>query len=199
TCVIRGCVPKKLFVYASRFADLFDIAGSFGWQVDARFDWPTLVANKDKEIARLERAYETGLDTAGVEIIRDRAVVAGEGLVRLLGSGREVRTRTILVATGARPSIPEIPGAGLAITSNEAFDLKVLPHSILIEGGGYVALEFASIFVGLGVHTTVIYRGSRVLRGFDEDVRVTLEADMQARGINFIYDTTITSLEQAAD
>jgi glutathione reductase (NADPH) len=195
TCVIRGCVPKKLFVYASRFADQFETAESFGWKVDATFDWPTLVANKDKEIDRLEKAYVSGLEKPGVEIIRERAVVTGPHSVQLK-SGRTLETRYILVATGGKPSIPQIEGADLGISSNEAFYLKALPHSILIEGGGYIAMEFATIFAGLGVKTTVVYRGERVLRGFDEDLRVGVEAGMQARGVTFIYNCTIAKLSR---
>ena len=199
TCVIRGCVPKKLFVYASRFSDMYEIAGSFGWTVNATFDWPTLVANKDKEIARLEAAYVAGLEKPGVEIIRDRAVITGPNSVKLLKDGRELSTRYILVATGGHPHIPDIPGKELGITSNEAFHLEKLPHSILIEGGGYIALEFATIFAGLGVHTTVVYRGDCILRGFDEDLRKGLEAGLIDRGIKIIYQTTITALRQGDD
>lgn len=196
TCVIRGCVPKKLFVYASRLSDMFEIAGSFGWTVDAKFDWPTLLANKDKEIDRLESAYVAGLEKPGVEIIRDRGVITGPNGVTLLHSGRELSARYILVATGGHPQIPEIPGKELGITSNEAFHLKALPHSILIEGGGYIAVEFATIFAGLGVDTTIIYRGDCVLRGFDEDMRRGLEAGLTERGIKLIYQTTIARLEK---
>ncbi len=199
TCVIRGCVPKKLYVYASRFADSFQIAGSFGWTVDAKFDWPTLVSNKDKEIARLEAAYVAGLEKPGVEIIRDRASLVGPNTIRLVAADREVTAGTILIATGARPFIPDIAGKELGITSNEAFDLPSLPHSILIEGGGYIAVEFATIFAGLGVHTTIVYRGDRVLRGFDEDMRVGLEAGLQSRGIHLMYHTTITALRKDGD
>lgn len=196
TCVIRGCVPKKLFVYASRFADQFEVAESFGWTVDASFDWKTLVANKDKEIDRLEKAYIAGLDKAGVEIIRDRGIITSPTSVRLVNDGRELSARHILIATGGQAFVPAIPGCEHAITSNEAFHLEELPHSIIIEGGGYIALEFATIFAGLGVHTTVLYRGDRILRGFDEDLRVGVEAGMQARGIQFIYDATATRLER---
>jgi glutathione reductase (NADPH) len=199
TCVIRGCVPKKLFVYASRFSDMHDIAGSFGWTVNATFDWPTLVANKDKEIARLEAAYVAALEKPGVEIIRDRAVVTGPNSVKLVKDGRELSTRFILVATGGHPHIPDIPGKEFGITSNEAFHLEKLPHSILIEGGGYIALEFATIFAGLGVHTTVVYRGDCILRGFDEDLRKGLEAGLIDRGIKIIYQTTIASLRKQGD
>jgi glutathione reductase (NADPH) len=198
TCVIRGCVPKKLFVYGARFRELFDLAPTFGWTVEASFDWPTLLANKDKEIDRLEKAYVSGLDGAKVDIIRDRAVLAGPNRVTL-GSGRELTAKTILIATGARPFVPDIPGRELGITSNEAFHLAKLPHSILIEGGGYVAVEFATIFAGLGVATTIVYRGEQVLRGFDHDMREGLEAGLQTRGIRLIYQTRIEALRQAGD
>ena len=199
TCVIRGCVPKKLYVYASRFSDQFDIAGSFGWQVDASFDWPTLVANKEKEITRLEAAYTANLEKPGLEIIKDRAIVTGPNSIRLVGSGREMSARHLLVATGGHPFIPDIPGAEFGISSNEAFDLPTLPRTILIEGGGYIAVEFATIFAGLGVDTTLIYRGDCVLRGFDEDMRRGLEAGLTARGVRLIYQTTIASLDKVGD
>ena len=194
TCVIRGCVPKKLLVFAARYDGLFDLAESFGWTVEARFDWPTLIRNKDKEIDRLERAYVANLERAGVEIIRDRATLLDRNTVSLSGSGRRLSTRYVLVATGGRPSKPDVPGAELAITSNEAFYLPSLPHSILIDGGGYVAVEFATIFSGLGVNTTILYRGQQILRGFDPDLRTTLEADLQERGIRMIYQTSVASL-----
>ena len=199
TCVIRGCVPKKLYVYASRFKDQFDVAESFGWQVDASFDWPTLVAAKEKEITRLEHAYTSNLEKPGAEIIRDRAMVTGPNSVRLVNAGRELTAKYLLVATGARPFIPDIPGAELGISSNEAFDLPALPHSILIEGGGYIAVEFATIFAGLGVDTTIIYRGDCVLRGFDDDMRRGLEAGLTERGIRLIYQTTIAALSKPGE
>jgi glutathione reductase (NADPH) len=196
TCVIRGCVPKKLFVYASRFSDMFDVAESFGWSVDASFDWPTLVANKDKEIARLEAAYVAGLEGAGAQIIRDRAILTGPHTVRLVNGNRELTGRYLLVATGGHPHVPEIPGRELAITSNEAFHLDRLPHSILIYGGGYIASEFATVFAGLGVHTTIVYRGECLLRGFDEHLRSGLDAAFEGRGIRRIYETTIRGLSR---
>lgn len=199
TCVIRGCVPKKLYVYASRFRDQFDIAGSFGWQVDASFDWPTLVAAKEKEITRLEAGYTANLEKPGVEIIKDRAEITGPHSLVLKGAGRSLTARYILVATGAHPFIPDIPGAQFGITSNEAFDLPTLPRTILIEGGGYVAVEFATIFAGLGVDTTLIYRGDCVLRGFDEDMRKALDMGLRERGVRIIYQTSIASLAKPAD
>jgi glutathione reductase (NADPH) len=198
TCVIRGCVPKKLFVYGARFRELFELAPTFGWTVDASFDWPTLLANKDKEIDRLEKAYVSGLEGSKVEIIRDRAVVSGAHSVTLR-SGRVLEARTILVATGAHPRVPDIPGKELGITSNEAFHLEKLPHSILIEGGGYIAVEFATIFAGLGVDTTIVYRGDCVLRGFDQDLREGLDSGLQSRGIRIIYQTNVRALRQAGD
>src|SRR5690349_18878222 len=199
TCVIRGCVPKKLYVYASRFADQFDLASSFGWQVDASFDWPTLVAAKEKEITRLESAYTANLEKPGVEIIRDRAVVTGPNSIKLLGSGKELSAERLLIATGAHPYLPEIPGAEFGITSNEAFDLPTLPKTILIEGGGYIAVEFATIFAGLGVDTTLVYRGERILRGFDADMRAGLETGLIDRGVRLIYQTKVASLSKMGD
>ncbi|MEQ1900135.1 MAG: glutathione-disulfide reductase [Devosia sp.] len=196
TCVIRGCIPKKLFVYAARFADTFELADSFGWTVDARFDWPTLLANKDKEIARLEAAYVAAVERPGGEIIRDRAVLTGPNSVRLVKSGRELTAGTILVATGAHPFVPDIHGRELGITSNEAFHLPKLPHSILIQGGGFVAVEFATIFAGLGVDTTIVYRGDCLLRGFDEDLRHGLDAGLRERGIKLIYETDLRALDR---
>lgn len=199
TCVIRGCVPKKLYVYASRFADQFDVASSFGWQVDATFDWPTLVAAKEKEITRLEAGYTANLEKPGVEIIKDRAVVTGLNSLRLLGADKELTAKHLLIATGSHPFIPDIPGAEFAITSNEAFDLPALPKTILIEGGGYIAVEFATIFAGLGVDTTLVYRGDRILRGFDDDMRIGLEAGLITRGVRLMYHTTVSSLAKSGD
>ncbi|WMT91104.1 glutathione-disulfide reductase [Pelagibacterium sp. H642] len=195
TCVIRGCVPKKLFVYASRFNDLFDVAPSFGWTVDASFDWPTLLANKDKEIARLEKIYETLLDGAGVTIFKARATLTGPNSVKLT-TGEELEAERILIATGGAPFKPQIKGAELGITSNEAFHLAKLPRTVLIEGGGYIAVEFATIFNGLGVDTTLVYRRDKILRGFDHDVRDGLEDAMRERGIRFRYGYHISELRQ---
>jgi glutathione reductase (NADPH) len=196
TCVIRGCIPKKLFAYASHFSELFDISESYGWTLSASFDWPTLVANKNREIERLEKAYEAAVQRPGGEIIRDRAVLTGPNSVRLAKSDRQLTAATILLATGGHPFIPDLPGKELGITSKEAFDLPELPRSILIDGGGYVAAEFGSIFAGLGVETTIVYRGNRMLRGFDEDLRDALDAGLKARGIKIIYETTIRALER---
>lgn len=199
TCVIRGCVPKKLFVYASRFKDDFEIAESFGWKVDASFDWSVLKANKDKEIDRLENIYVSLLEGSNVEVIRDRAVIAGANEVHLLNANQTLQAKTILVATGGTPFKPNIPGAELGLTSNEVFELEELPKSILIEGAGYIAVEFAGIFAGLGVDTTISYRRDKLLRGFDEDVRDALAEAMASRGVKFKFNTTIEKLEQVSD
>src|SRR5947207_3678027 len=176
TCVIRGCVPKKLLVYASRFSDDFADAAGYGWTVPSpSFDWSHLVANKDREIARLELAYMTTLERYNAQVIAERVVLEDANTVRLLGSGKNVRAGRILIATGAAPAMgARIPGIEHAISSNEALDLPELPQRILIQGGGYIAVEFAGIFSGLGSKVTLVYRGESILRGFDEDVRAHL-------------------------
>ncbi len=197
TCVIRGCVPKKLYVYASRFQHDFEDAAGYGWTVpEPSFDWPTLVANKDKEIARLEAAYAGNLEKAGVEIVRSRAVLEDAHTVRLVADGTRVRAANILVATGAHPSSgANIPGIEHAISSNEAFNLATLPRHIVIQGGGYIAVEFACIFAGLGSDVTLVYRGHNILRGFDDDVRTHLRGEMEHRGIKVICERTVTAIE----
>lgn len=197
TCVIRGCVPKKLFVYASRFAEQFEIAQSFGWQAAPSFDWSVLKANKDREIDRLENIYVSMLDGSGVKVFRDRAVVDGPTRVKLVNTGEVIEAKTILVATGGTPFKPKIVGNELGITSNEAFELTELPQSILIEGAGYIAVEFAGIFAGLGVKTTLSYRRDNILRGFDENLRVDLRDAMAERGIHFKFNSIIDRLEHA--
>jgi len=187
TCVIRGCVPKKLLVYASRFAHEFEDAAGYGWTVPApSFDWPTLIANKDKEIARLEAAYTTNLTRANVAIVKSRAVLEDAHTVRL-ADGERVRAKNILIATGAWPGMGTgIAGIEHVISSNEAFHLAELPKRILIQGGGYIAVEFACIFAGLGSEVTLVYRGENILRGFDDDVRAHLRGEMERRGIKVI-------------
>ncbi|SFV39115.1 glutathione-disulfide reductase [Hyphomicrobium facile] len=199
TCVIRGCVPKKLLVYASRFADDFEDAKGFGWTVSETFDWPSLIRAKDKEISRLEAAYRATLQKFKVEVFAERATLVSANEVRLATSGRIVTAKTILVATGGHPNIdPKLPGVEHVITSNEAFNLKELPRRIVIAGGGYIAVEFASIFHGLGSEVTLIYRGDKFLRGFDEDLRDGLAAAMTARGIRIINGQVFTKIAKTA-
>ena len=201
TCVIRGCVPKKLLVYASRFAHDFEDAAGFGWHVQAPiFDWPTLIANKDREIDRLEAAYVTTLERFKVNLVRSRAVLEDANTVRLLATGARVRADTILIATGGWPHMgPHIPGLEHAISSNEALHLEQLPKRIVIQGGGYIAVEFACIFAGLGSEVTLVYRGEKILRGFDDDLREHLANEMRARGIAITCGHTVTAIEQAGD
>ena len=201
TCVIRGCVPKKLLVYASRFHGEFEDAKGFGWNVSkATFDWPTLIANKDAEIDRLEAAYRQTLERWKVETFETRAVLTGPNGVRLAKSGRDITAKYILIATGGRPETDtSIPGHEHAITSNEAFHLKRLPKRILIAGGGYIAAEFAGIFAGLGSETTQIYRGAQILRGFDQDLRDDVSAAMGKRGVKIVTKQTITAIQKARD
>lgn len=198
TCVIRGCVPKKLLVYASRFEDEFEDAAGFGWTVgERRFDWPALIANKDKEIDRLEGIYKKNLERAGVAIFESRAVLEGPHTVRLVKPHKTVRAKTILVATGGWPNADgELEGLEHTITSNEAFHLPALPRRVVVAGGGYIAVEFAGIFAGLGAETTLIYRGPKILRGFDEDIRDGLTEELKRRGIRVLTGQVFTRIEK---
>jgi glutathione reductase (NADPH) len=183
TCVNVGCIPKKLFSFAAHFREDFRIAASFGWTVgEPRFDWATLVANKDREIARLNGVYERLLTNAGVAIHRGRARIVDPHTVEV--DGKTFTARHILVATGSWPQVPAIPGRELAVTSNEIFALAQLPRRALVVGGGYIAVEFASIFAGLGVETTLAYRGARLLRGFDAELGERLAEEMTHNGVS---------------
>ncbi len=199
TCVIRGCVPKKLLVYASRFADEFEDARGFGWSIgEPEFDWPALIAAKDKEIARLEKIYRSGLAAARVEVMEERAIVTGPHAVKLVKSGRELTAGKILIATGGRPLLGDpIAGLEYVITSNEAFDLPRLPERIVIVGGGYIAVEFAGIFSRLGSQTTIVHRGDRILRGFDDDLRDRLSEAYAKQGIRIAAGHILTRIEKA--
>ena len=201
TCVIRGCVPKKLLVYASRFSAEFEDAVGFGWTVpEPTFHWPTLIANKDREIDRLEAAYVTTLERFNVKLIKSRAVLEDANTVRLLSSGAHVRAETILIATGGWPHLgPKIPGIEHVISSNEAFHLNELPKRIVVQGGGYIAVEFACIFAGLGSEVTLVYRGENILRGFDDDLREHLRNEMRGRGIKVTCGHTVDAIEKAGD
>ena len=198
TCVIRGCVPKKLLVYASEFGAAFEDAAGFGWTVgEAAFSWPAMVAAKEREITRLEGVYGKLLENAGVEVVEGRGTLTGPHSVTV--GDREYTAETILVAVGGRPRIPGIPGADLGIVSDDAFDLKHLPRRLLVVGGGYIAVEFAGIFNGLGSDVTLNYRGDCILRGFDPDVRRVVESGMKSRGVTFHYNATPERLTEKAD
>ena len=198
TCVIRGCVPKKLLVYASRFGHEFEKAAGYGWtSTPPTFDWATLIANKDIEIARLEAAYTANLTRANVAILKTRAVLEDAHTIRLLADDRRVRAKHILIATGAWPGMGTgIAGIEHVVSSNEAFHLTELPRRILIQGGGYIAVEFACIFAGLGSDVTLVYRGENILRGFDDDVREHLRTEMQRRGIKVICRRIVEAVEK---
>jgi glutathione reductase (NADPH) len=200
TCVIRGCVPKKLFAYASHFSHDFADAVGFGWTVPpATFDWQTLIANKDKEIARLEAAYTSNVEKSGAQVVKSRAVFEDPHTL-VLDDGRKVRAKYILIATGGAPNHGKaIPGIEHVISSNEAFHLRELPKRIVIQGGGYIALEFACIFAGLGSDVTVIYRGDNILRGFDDDVRAHVRAEMEKDGITVLTGCTVDRIEKHGD
>ena len=199
TCVIRGCVPKKILVYASRFADDFADAAGFGWRVGpAHFDWPSLVRAKEAEITRLSAIYRKNLAAAGVALIEERAHVLDPNRVKL-ASGREITARHILIATGSHPELaPAIPGLEHAISSNEVFDLAAFPRRLLVVGGGYIAVEFASLFARLGAQVTIALRGDNILRGFDEDMREGLRVALGHAGVAFQFGALPTTIEKSA-
>ncbi len=201
TCVMRGCVPKKLLVYAGHFAEDFEDAAGYGWDVGApSFDWPRLIANKNKELDRLEGVYHRLLRDAGVDELTGTGRVIDPHTVEIAGPDgtRTCTAKYILIATGGWPSLPNVPGIEHAITSNEALDLDRLPGSIAIVGGGYIAVEFAGIFNGLGAETHVIIRAENILRGFDPAVRDTLHEEMVKKGVAIHQETTVQSIEKTA-
>src|SRR3954469_9818041 len=197
TCVIRGCVPKKLMVYASHVTRDIEDAKGFGWTIPtANFDWRAFVAAKDKEISRLEGIYQTNVEKPGARTVRTRAVFEDPHTLRL-GTGESVRAKHILIATGSTPNHgPVIPGIEHVISSNEIFDLPELPKRLVIQGGGYIALEFACIFAGLGSDVTVVYRGDNILRGFDEDVRAHVRKEMEKQGITILTGCTVAKVDK---
>jgi glutathione reductase (NADPH) len=198
TCVIRGCVPKKLLVYGSEYAHAFEDAAGFGWTVpEPRFDWATMIASKDKEITRLEGIYRKLFENAGAKTFDGRATL--KDVHTVLINDRPVTADKILIATGGHPVKPSIPGAELMISSNEAFHLRTQPKRIAILGGGYIALEFAGIFNGFGSKTTVLYRGEQILRGFDDDIRAHLAGELVKSGIDLRLRTDVTKVEKAGD
>lgn len=200
TCVIRGCVPKKLMVYASRYADEFADAAGFGWNVpQPTFTWGKLVGAKETEITRLSSIYRGNLEKSGVGLVEMRATVEGPHDIRL-ADGRKLSAKYILVATGGAPVlVPAIPGLEHAITSNEIFDLPQMPKAILIVGGGYIAVEFASLLARLGCQVTLAMRGNNILRGFDEDLREALRDAMTEAGITFKFGTLPTRIDKDKD
>jgi glutathione reductase (NADPH) len=196
TCVIRGCVPKKLLVYASHVHDEIADAAGFGWTIpEAHFSWPKLIENKDKEIARLSGIYVDLLARSKVQVIEARARMVDRHTVEL--DGRRVTAQHILVATGGRPERPKLPGIEHSITSNEAFHLPHLPKRVAVVGGGYIALEFAGIFNGLGAKVHLLYRGDTVLRGFDDDVRRFVTDEIKKKGIDLRVMTDVEEIEKA--
>ena len=197
TCVIRGCVPKKLLVYASHIHHEIEDAAGFGWSIpSATFDWPTLIANKDKEIARLEGIYASNVEKSGARIVKSRAVFEDPHTLRL-ATGEVVTAKYVLIATGGAPNHGQaIPGIEYVISSNEVFHLAKLPKRIVIQGGGYIALEFACIFAGFGSDVMLIYRGDNILRGFDEDVRTHVRGEMEKQGITILTGCTVNKVDK---
>ncbi|MBN9063247.1 MAG: glutathione-disulfide reductase [Rhizobiales bacterium 65-9] len=200
TCVIRGCVPKKLLVYGSRYADDFEDAGGFGWDLgEPRFDWGRLRDRVEAEVTRLSGLYRRGLELAKTDIVETRATIAGPHKVAL-ASGQTVSAKYILVATGGRPSLePVVPGGDMAITSDEVFHLPRLPERMVVVGGGYIALEFASVFARFGTKVAVVHRRDNVLRGFDEDLRTRLRDGLLHAGIELKLGLTIERGEKLPD
>ncbi len=194
TCVIRGCVPKKLFVYASQYTKMFKAAKTFGWDIQSEFNWATLLQNKNDEINRLNGIYLKLLSNAGVELITGYASFVDANTVDI--GGKSYTAERILIATGGTPTVPNIPGKEHVITSNEALDLASLPKSITINGGGYIAVEFAGIFNALGVKVNLVYRGKQLLRGFDNEVAAFAQQSFIDAGINVITETEITAVEK---
>jgi glutathione reductase (NADPH) len=201
TCVIRGCVPKKFLVYGAEFSQMIADAPGYGWTIgSSSFDWPTLRDNVQKEVARLSGIYTSNLAKAGVTAFEERAEVVDAHTVRLKKSGSEITAERILIATGGRPYLPEgLPGLELGISSNEAFLLPKLPARTLIVGGGYVALEFANIFHGLGSEVRIVHRGDKLLRGFDDDLRAHMHIEVERGGTRLTMKATLTKLEKAGD
>lgn len=197
TCVLRGCVPKKLLVYGTHFAHEIEDARGYGWTVEGALEWGKLIAAKDRETARLEGIYKNLLSGSKVETILGHAKIAGPNTVEV--AGRRITAKYILIATGSKPQLPAIPGIEHAITSNEALDLPALPKRVAIVGGGYIAVEFAGIFRAAGAEVSVLIRGDRILRGFDGDVRDHLAAEMTKQGISISPGTRVARIDKAGD
>ena len=198
TCVLRGCVPKKLLVYAGHFADDFEDSLGYGWTLSKPiFDWAKLIAAKDKELDRLNRIYQRVLNENNVDVLNGRGVIVDKNTVQV--AGKDYNAKHILVAVGGWPSMPDVTGIEHAISSNEALDLSVLPKKIIIVGAGYIAVEFAGIFQSLGVDVTLVLRADKILRGFDEDVRLCLATEMQKRGITLKTKSVVHRIEKRND
>ena len=195
TCVNVGCVPKKLFVYASHFREDFAASAGFGWSgINPEFNWSHLLAQKNQEIGRLQGIYDGLLKNSGVTLFTEQASLVDAHTIRV--GDQLLSCERVLVATGGWPLVPDIPGKELVVTSNEMFALQQLPQRLIIVGGGYIAVEFAGIMHGLGVETTLCYRGDKILRGFDEDIREFVAIEMQKKGINILFNTQVTAIEQ---
>ena len=198
TCVNVGCVPKKLLVYGAHFGDEFEHAEGFGWTLDApTFDWPTLIANKDREIQRLNGIYRNLLVNSGVTLLEGHARLVGAQKVEV--NGQTYSAERVLIATGGWPQVPDVPGREHAITSNEAFHLEQMPRRVIVVGGGYIAVEFASIFNGLGADTTLLYRKALFLRGFDDSVRTHLHEELIKRGMSIQFNSDIERIDKQTD
>ena len=200
TCVNLGCIPKKLYSYAAHYGEAFEEAAGYGWQVEGHptLDWATLKSRRAQEILRLNGIYRGLLDKAGVHILQDWAQLTDAHTVQLAGSGQQVRAHHILVATGGRPHVPDIPGRELVITSNDMFDLEPFPKRLLVVGGGYIASEFASIFQGLGAQVTQLYRGGQILRGFDAEIASFVATEMQKKGVQLRLQADITAVRRGS-
>ena len=200
TCVNLGCIPKKLYSYAAHYGEAFEEAAGYGWQVEGHptLDWATLKSRRAQEILRLNGIYRGLLDKAGVHILQDWAQLTDAHTVQLAGSGQQVRAHHILVATGGRPHVPDIPGRELVITSNDMFDLEPFPKRLLVVGGGYIASEFASIFQGLGAQVTQLYRGTQILRGFDTEIASFVATEMQKKGVQLRLQADITAVRRGS-
>ncbi len=198
TCVIRGCVPKKYLVYASEFGHGFEYAKGYGWSADnVKFDWATLIANKDNEIDRLNGIYIRNLKNAGADIFQSRATLKDAHTIHLEAEGRDITAERILIATGGAPWVDEsVPGHELGITSNEAFHLETLPNRVVVAGGGYIAIEFACIFQGLGCDVCLVYRGEDVLRHFDADISTQVHKELQRQGIRVVTQAVFEKIEE---
>lgn len=198
TCVNVGCVPKKLLVYGAHFSDEFEHAGGFGWTLgESTFDWSTLIANKDREIQRLNGIYRNLLVNSGVTLLEGHARLVGKQKVEI--NGKTYSAERILIATGGWPQVPDVPGREHAITSNEAFHLQQLPRRVIVVGGGYIAVEFASIFNGLGADTTLVYRKELFLRGFDDSVRTHLHEELLKRRMSIQFNSDIERIDKQTD